>query len=102
MWAGYPEVVSSEITKFREADDVRLIGSQQCVVRKRECGAALRSRRPKHAWELHAREPDTEPGQRVKRAGPCASSSEGKRAVKVHGATESSTQQRLLGIAALE
>ena len=51
MQAGYPEVVSSEIAKFREADDVRLIGRQQSVARQRECGAALRSRRPQACME---------------------------------------------------
>jgi len=41
----------------RGADGVRLQGRQQRVARQRERDAALRSRRPKHAEKLHAREP---------------------------------------------
>jgi len=51
MQAGYPEVVSSENGKFREADGVSPSGRQQCGARQRECVAALRSRRPQACME---------------------------------------------------
>jgi len=51
MQAGYPEVVSSEIGKFREADGVSQTGRQQRGARQRECVAALRSRRPQACME---------------------------------------------------
>src|SRR5437660_115267 len=44
-------------SRFREADGVRQSGRPQRVARQRECGAALRSRRPMHAEKLRAREP---------------------------------------------
>jgi hypothetical protein len=51
------------------ADGVRQQGRQQRDARQRECGADLRSRRPKHAETLHAREPGDPVAAREQLAG---------------------------------
>jgi len=57
MWAGYPEVVSSEIGKYREPTvSSQLEGNNaehDNASATRPCGVVD----PKHAWKLHAREP---------------------------------------------
>ena len=52
MQAGYPEVVSSEIAKIRDADGVRQSGRQYCDVRQiASAWQALRSQRPHACME---------------------------------------------------